>query len=157
MNLLPLISALLLAAPDVSFRHDVMAVLARAGCNAGACHGNLNGKGGFKLSLRGEDPAADLATLTRDMLARRTDPLRPEDSLVLRKATGRVPHEGGPRFAPDSTEYRLLRSWIAAGCRGDPPGLPRLVRLEVTPDSRTLFEPADRVKVAAAAHFADGS
>ena len=141
----------------VSFRHDVMPVLARAGCNAGACHGNLNGKGGFKLSLRGEDPAADLATLTRDMLARRTDPLRPDDSLILRKATGRVPHEGGPRFAPDSTEYRLLRSWIAAGCRNDRPDLARLVRLEVTPTSGILFEPADRVKVAAVAHFADGS
>src|SRR5439155_5493647 len=108
-------------AEPVSFRLEVMPVLARAGCNQGACHGNLNGKGGFKLSLRGEDPSADLATLTRDMLARRTDPLRPDDSLILRKATGRVPHEGGPRFAPDSTEYRLLRTWIAAGCRDDRP------------------------------------
>ncbi len=26
----------------------------------GACHGNLNGKGGFRLSLRGDDPAFDL-------------------------------------------------------------------------------------------------
>src|SRR5687767_13378576 len=56
-------------ADPVSFRHEVMPVLSRAGCNSGACHGNLNGKGGFKLSLRGEDPAADLAALTRDMLA----------------------------------------------------------------------------------------
>ena len=57
------------AAPGTtSFRHHVMAVLARGGCNQGACHGNLNGKGGFKLSLRGEDPAADYAALTRDAL-----------------------------------------------------------------------------------------
>ena len=55
---LSLILAFPLAArgDDVSFRHDVMPVLSRAGCNQGACHGNLNGKGGFKLSLRGEDP-----------------------------------------------------------------------------------------------------
>ena len=30
------------------------------GCNAGACHGTPSGKNGFKLSLRGFDPAADL-------------------------------------------------------------------------------------------------
>ena len=49
----------------VSFDRDVMAVLSKAGCNLGACHGNLNGKGGFKLSLRGEDPAADYAVAAR--------------------------------------------------------------------------------------------
>ena len=38
----------------ISFRNDVMAVLSKAGCNLGACHGNFNGKGGFRLSLRGE-------------------------------------------------------------------------------------------------------
>jgi hypothetical protein len=144
-------------AEPVSFRHDVMAVLARAGCNQGACHGNLNGKGGFKLSLRGQDPDADLATLTRDMFARRTDPLHPEESLILRKATGRVPHEGGPRFAIDSIEYRILHDWVAAGCPADRPDLPRLIRLEVTPTSRIVFDPADRVKIDAVAHFSDGS
>ena len=41
----------------VSYRHDVVALLSKAGCNMGACHGNLNGKGGFRLSLRGDDPA----------------------------------------------------------------------------------------------------
>src|SRR5436189_5778022 len=95
--------ALALLAPtparaDVSFERDVMPVLSRAGCNAGACHGNLNGKGGLKLSLKGENPAADRAALTRDMLARRTDPLRPAESLMLLKPTGQVPHEGGVRF-----------------------------------------------------------
>ena len=36
-----------------SFRQDVMPVLSKAGCNAGACHGYSLGKNGFKLSLRG--------------------------------------------------------------------------------------------------------
>ena len=44
--------------PASSFSADVMAVLSKAGCNAGTCHGNQNGKGGFKLSLRGQDPVA---------------------------------------------------------------------------------------------------
>src|SRR5262249_14787849 len=49
-------SAAAKADQPVSFGVDVMAVLSKAGCNMGVCHGNRNGKGGFKLSLRGDDP-----------------------------------------------------------------------------------------------------
>ena len=41
------------------FRRHVLPVLSRAGCNMGACHGALAGKGGFKLSLRGYYPEGD--------------------------------------------------------------------------------------------------
>jgi hypothetical protein len=144
-------------AAEVSFERDVMAVLSRAGCNAGACHGNLNGKGGLKLSLRGEDPAADHAVLTRDMLGRRADPHRPDDSLLLLKATGKVPHEGGVRFSERTTEYAVLRTWVAAGCPPEPPGGPKLTRLTVTPANKILLDPADRFAVTATAHFSDGT
>ena len=144
-------------AAGVSFEREVMAVLSRAGCNAGACHGNLNGKGGLRLSLRGEDPAGDLATLTRDMLGRRVDPHRPEQSLLLQKATGAVPHEGGVRFSTRSPEYAILRAWIAAGGPPDPAGGARLARLDVTPAGAVQFDPADRFRVTATAHFSDGS
>jgi hypothetical protein len=145
------------AAEPVSFKNDVMAVLSRAGCNAGACHGNLNGKGGFRLSLRGQDPDADLVALTRDMLARRADPARPAESLVLKKPTGQIPHEGGVRFSTLSTEYSVLRTWIANGCRPDAADVPRPVRLDVTPTRRVLIDPADRVTITAVARFSDGS
>ena len=141
----------------VSFRNDVSAVLSRAGCNSGPCHGNFNGKGGFRLSLRGEDPAFDLASLTRDMLARRTDPADPAESLVLKKATGRAPHEGGARFPAHGPEAAILRAWIAAGCPADPPGTPRLTALVVTPAERILVAPADRVALAVTARYSDGS
>src|SRR4051794_18880076 len=79
---LPLLLLVSLAPPlraaEVSFEREVMPILTRAGCNAGACHGNLNGKGGLRLSLKGEDPAGDLAALTRDMLGRRTDRHHPD-------------------------------------------------------------------------------
>src|SRR5579883_2609393 len=112
---LAVMPAKVVQAEPVSFRNDVMAVLSRAGCNQGACHGNQNGKNGFKLSLRGQDPGFDFDALTRDTLGRRTDRLHPEDSLILAKATGRVPHEGGKRFDAESQEYQLLRHWIAEG------------------------------------------
>jgi hypothetical protein len=143
--------------PAVSYVNDVSAVLVRAGCNSGACHGNLNGKGGFKLSLRGEDPAFDHAALTRDVLGRRVNTARPDASLVLQKAAGRVPHEGGARFGVGSPEYWVLRDWIAAGAPNDAAAAPAPVRLEVTPTKRVLAAPADRLAVRAVAHYADGS
>src|SRR2546428_2408460 len=106
----------------VSFRNEVEAVISKAGCNAGTCHGNKYGKGGFKLSLRGQDPELDLPALTRDGSARRTNPFEPEQSLALLKATTQVPHEGGLRFKKGSEEYEVLRRWIAEGAREDAPG-----------------------------------
>src|SRR5438105_5291537 len=90
---------------EISFRNEVMAVLSKAGCNAGTCHGNKNGKGGFKLSLRGEDPETDYLALTRDLFARRLDPVEPEQSLILLKPTTQVAHEGGLRFKQGSQQY----------------------------------------------------
>ncbi len=145
------------AAESVGFRTDVMAVLSKAGCNQGTCHGNQNGKGGFKLSLRGQDPDWDFAALTRDGLARRTDPLRPENSLILLKATATIPHEGGRRFGVDSPEYAILHDWIRAGLPADPPGAAVLRSIEVTPAEQVLVEPADRVQLRVRAAFSDGS
>ena len=79
----------------VSFRNDVMAALSKSGCNGGTCHGNKNGKGGLKLSLRGQDPDLDYLALTRDSFARRVNQLEPEQSLVLLKPTTQLAHEGG--------------------------------------------------------------
>jgi len=145
------------AGPELSFRRDVMQVLSKSGCNAGACHGNANGKGGFKLSLRGEDAAADFSALVQDLAGRRLQPLQPDESLVLLKATAAIAHEGGRRFATNSWEYRRLRDWIAAGAADDGPSVPLPARLEVTPQERFAVEPVDRVDIRAVAVFPDGT
>jgi hypothetical protein len=145
------------AAEPVRFRTDVMAVLSKAGCNQGTCHGNLNGKNGFKLSLRGDDPDADFLALTRDTLARRTNPQHPGDSLILLKATAAIPHEGGRRFGTDSPEYQILRRWITAGLPADPPDLPAVRRIDVSPGQQVLVDPAQGVQLRVEAAFSDGS
>jgi len=141
----------------VSFQNDVMAVLSKAGCNQGVCHGNQNGKNGFKLSLRGEDPEFDLAALTRDMAGRRVNGFDADSSLILLKPTAQIPHEGGQRFAVDSTEYRVLKQWIADGARPDPTGVPKLVGLDVAPRKQVLVAPEDRVSLSVTATFSDGT
>ena len=104
--------------------NEVIASLNVGGCNAGACHGTPSGKGGFKLSLRGYDPSADFVQLTRDVLGRRTDSLDPEASLVMQKALGKIPHEGGQRFKADSIPAHMMRTWLNEGLRDDPADLP---------------------------------
>ncbi|HZO86275.1 MAG TPA: DUF1549 domain-containing protein [Verrucomicrobiae bacterium] len=144
-------------AETVSFRNDVMAVISKAGCNAGTCHGNANGKAGFKLSLRGEDPQFDFLALTRDLFGRRTNPFDPDQSLILVKATAQVAHEGGVRFRKDSAEYGILRAWISGGLDNDARKAPGVQRLEVTPGEAILLEPTNQVRLSVKAAFSDGT
>src|SRR5205823_6162595 len=71
----------------VSFRHEVVPLLTKLGCNQGACHGAQQGKGGFKLSLLGFEPEADYTAILKSAEARRITPFAPEESLVLLKPT----------------------------------------------------------------------
>jgi hypothetical protein len=123
----------------------------------GVCHGNQNGKGGFKLSLRGQDPRADFLTLSREQFGRRADTIAPDRSLLLLKPTAQVAHQGGRRFRDDSAEYAILRQWIAAGMPADPPSTPTVERLEVTPVEQVLVEPADKVQLRAVAVLSNGA
>lgn len=99
----------------IRFVRDVVPALTKAGCNAGACHGSFQGKGGFQLSLLGFDPAFDFDVLTKASRGRRVLPAAAGRSLLVAKPTGVVPHGGGVRIASDSEVAEILRTWIAAG------------------------------------------
>ena len=138
-----------------SFRNHVESVLAKAGCNSGACHGAQAGKKGFKLSLGGYDPLGDFASITRQARGRRIVPSDPGRSLLLTKPTGAVPHGGGLRLEVDSREYRVIAEWIAAGCPEPQDDDPRLERLELLPAGAVL-KPGDDQQLIVVAHFSDG-
>ncbi len=140
-----------------SFRHDVAPLLSKAGCNMGACHGNLNGKGGFKLSLRGEDPSFDFEALTHDLAGRRVNRMSPRSSLIVLKPTGSVPHEGGLRFRRDSVEAQTLVAWIAAGASDDRDTAPAVKALHVFPTERILAPGKLDQQLVVTAEFVDGT
>ncbi len=105
-----------------SFRHHVEPLLAKQGCNSGSCHGALAGKGGFRLSLLGYDPASDFFNLVKQDRGRRVELADPGRSLVLAKISGAIAHKGGVRFGTNSHEYRsccermsgrALRAWYS--------------------------------------------
>lgn len=158
----------------IDFETDVIAAVSKAGCNQGACHGSPQGKGGFRLSLRGFDPVLDFATLTREEFGRRTNVNAADESLILRKGLGEVPHQGGTRFRRIDAEYQILRGWIDEGCRpsllptattnlsngqkpAHAPTAPKLVRLEVLPSARRLAEKHPQQQFVAIAHFDNGT
>jgi hypothetical protein len=105
--------------PKPSFRRDVLPILTKVGCNKGSCHGAARGKDGFRLSLLGYDPDLDYYRLTREHPGRRLNLREPDDSLLLLKASGRVPHTGGGLIPRTSPFYRTLRRWISEGAAGD--------------------------------------
>src|SRR5256886_2158328 len=139
----------------VDFRTDVIAALSRVGCNSGACHGSPQGKNGFRLSLRGQDPDLDFHTLTKEIGGRRVNRQAPDDSLMLLKASGRVSHGGGQLFGRDHAAYRTIKTWIAEGAKDDKPS--PLVKIVVTPDAKRLDPANPSQQLTATAHFADGS
>jgi hypothetical protein len=134
-----------------------MAVLSKGGCNSGPCHGNQNGKAGFKLSLRGEDAEFDHRALTRDLFGRRINPDDPARSLLLLKPTTQLAHEGGLRFRTDSEEYSILLRWIAEGAPDDAATATQLERLAVTPRESIVIEPRQEAALQVEATFADGT
>src|SRR5205085_786475 len=102
------------------------------------CHGASRGKDGFQLSLFGYDAEGDYFRLTRQMIGRRINLALPEESLMIEKATARVPHGGGERFKQDSELYHTLIRWVAAGAPKDGTNLPKVVSVDIMPKQAVL-------------------
>ncbi|MCI0356942.1 MAG: Ig-like domain-containing protein, partial [Planctomycetaceae bacterium] len=150
-----LLAATLCADEPVSFTRDVIPVLTKAGCNAGACHGSFQGRGRFRLSLLGFDPKTDYETIALHGRGRRVLPGSPANSLILRKATGAMPHGGGLRLTTDSPGYRILHDYIAQGLAPPPANGPHIARLEISPGEAVL-QAAQAVPLKVVAHWSDG-
>lgn len=138
------------------FSRHVVPLFSKLGCNAGACHGAVQGQNGFRLSLFGLDPATDYERLLRDATGRRIDPLDPDASLLLLKSLGQPSHRGGKRTDRASPEYRVLRDWLAAGAPLDDVAQSVVQSLSVAPPER-LGQPGEQFALSVAATFADGS
>jgi hypothetical protein len=153
--LLALLPICATAAP-ANFRTDILPLLTKAGCNAGACHGAATGQGGFKLSLLGYDPEEDFQRITRERGGRRIDLEQPSASLILLKPSRQLEHEGGRRLPRSSTSYAKLLDWIAAGAPYGPPKL-RVTGISVKPVDSLLTETNREHSLQVRAVLSDGS
>ena len=140
--------------PD--YVRDVKPVISRMGCDAGTCHGAKDGKNGFKLSLRGYDPIFDVRAFTDDISARRVNYASPDDSLMLLKATGAVPHEGQQVTQPHSEYYKVIRDWIANGSKlAD--HKPVVKSIDVAPKNPVIQDVGGQQQIRVVATYTDGS
>jgi len=138
------------------FELDIQPILTARGCNAGACHGKARGQNGFALSLLGFDSDMDFEAIVTGSRGRRVVPTSPATSLLLMKATGKLPHGGGVRIEESSDEYRQLSQWILSGLARTSPTDPVLKTVEISPAPYTMAAgQAESLHVTAT--YSDGS
>jgi hypothetical protein len=141
----------------VSFRQDVMPVFLRATCNSGGCHGAARGKDGFRLSLFGMDPDGDYIRLTREMIGRRINLAIPEESTLVEKSVGLVPHSGNKLYEPDSQYNKTILEWISNGAKDDAPDIAKVTGIEVFPKQIVLEGKAATQQITVRATYSDGT
>lgn len=140
----------------INFPNQVTPIFTKLGCNSGGCHGKASGQNGFKLSLLGFEPELDYMTLVKEARGRRVFPASPDNSLLLQKAIGQIPHGGGKKMDKDSDEYRVLRRWIASGLPYGKPEDPVVTKISVAPDKRILSR-NNKQQISVLAHYSNGA
>ncbi|HEU0009977.1 MAG TPA: DUF1549 and DUF1553 domain-containing protein, partial [Verrucomicrobiae bacterium] len=144
------------APASVSFLRDVLPALSKAGCNAGACHAKPEGQNGFKLSVFTYDPKSDYAEIVKENRGRRIFPASPDESLIIKKPTTALPHEGGLRFERGSETHQLLVRWLREGMAYSLTNEPTLQRITAFPKERRYRKAATQ-RLLVQAHYSDGS
>ena len=139
-----------------SFAGDILPVLTKLGCNGGSCHGALNGKNGFKLSLFGYEPDADYDMIVNQHEGRRLNRTDAAKSLLLEKPTFKVKHGGGKLLREDSADYKALLDWIAAGAVRTVAER-RMTSLQIWPGQSLIYGKDARQRLLVTARFSDGS
>src|SRR5262249_23555545 len=139
----------------VSFAREVVPLLTKAGCNQGACHGAQHGRGGFKLSLLGFDPAFDHTQIVQSAEGRRVVLSDPEPSILLLKPTLTMEHGGGERFKVGSRTYSILKRWLEDGAPEPTAKDPTVSKLEAWPARRVLV-PGEPQQLFVRATWSDG-
>lgn len=137
------------------FLRHVAPILDKVGCSVAACHGKFGGRGDFQLSLLTLAPEDDYSPIVLGARGRRVDLQEPEQSLILLKATGQVPHAGGIRFKKDSLEYQTFLNWLKDGAPFASEDA-RLESLTMTPD-RVVLAAGKKSQVKVTARWTDGA
>lgn len=165
--------------PD--FRRHIEPLFGRLGCNGRACHGSFQGRGGFHLSLFGYDAVTDHQTLLTSTDGK-VDVKHPGESLILKKPTLTIDHEGGLRMKRGDWEYRMLLKWIEGGAKLSNSELPAaksataksataksnaaqansaepvdVASLDVSPAEIVFHKPGETVQLRAIVHWTDGT
>ncbi|MCB1232290.1 MAG: DUF1553 domain-containing protein [Verrucomicrobiae bacterium] len=140
----------------ISFPNDVVPVFTRNHCNAGACHAKAAGQNGFHLSLLGYEPENDYEQIVTHGRGRRVNPSAPEFSLVLMKACGDIPHEGGARLDKEGADYQTILAWVEKGLPFKPDDDPVVEGIDIYPQS-VVTTPGSEQQLSVTGRYSDGT
>ena len=93
------------------FQTTLFPILEKANCRA--CHNADGVASATRLHFPDADADADKIAAFGNSLVVLVDRRNPEESLLLRKPTARMPHTGGERIKQNSLEEAVLKAWIA--------------------------------------------
>ena len=93
-----------------SFSSKLYPILKEAGC--AACHNSNGVASATRLHFPDADATPDRVEAFGYSLVTLVDRDHPDESLLLKKPTLRVPHTGGLRIKPGSPEEAVLKAWI---------------------------------------------
>src|SRR5215468_343009 len=97
-------------AQESSFSRTLYPVLEKAACRS--CHNPDGVASATRLHFPTPDANADQIEAFGKSLVALIDRNKPEESLLLKKPTNRIPHAGGERIKPGSDEEGILKRWI---------------------------------------------
>jgi Protein of unknown function (DUF1592)/Protein of unknown function (DUF1588)/Protein of unknown function (DUF1587)/Protein of unknown function (DUF1595)/Protein of unknown function (DUF1585) len=92
------------------FNNTLYPVFQNAGCPA--CHNSNGVASATRLHFPDPKASPDQIETFGKSLVRLVDRAHPEESLLLKKPTMRIPHTGGLRIKPGTPEETALKSWI---------------------------------------------
>ena len=153
-----------------SFARDIGGILTRKGCNNTDCHGGVKGQGGLKLSANASHPKEDhkwiveggvyqvLSAEPAGTKSPRINLKEAELSALLLKPTAAVPHGGGERFRPDSSDYQTILNWVRQGAPYGDEGEGTIVtvkKVEVFPQE-TVLDPKGKQQLLVTAFLSNG-
>jgi hypothetical protein len=105
--------------PAQDFQSTLWPVLERLQCRQ--CHQD-NGVGSTtRLLFPSENSSSAAIREFGDRLALLVQPANPDESLLWRKPTNRVPHGGGERIRQASVDEEILRAWVVYLTKQTPP------------------------------------
>src|SRR6185295_3508613 len=87
---------------------------------------------------------------------RRVFPAAPDESLIIKKPTTTIPHEGGLRFERGSETHQLLVRWLREGMAYSLPNEPVLQNMTAFPKERRYRKNATQ-QLLVQAHYSHGT
>lgn len=97
-------------AQDASFSQTLYPVLEKAACRS--CHNPDGVASATRLLFPEENANPEQIETFGKSLVELVDRDKPEESLLLKKPTNRIPHAGGERIKQGSKEEEVLKAWV---------------------------------------------